>query len=1545
MASKVNTKFVVLLATVLVLLAGVVIGVGYTALRKSGESLMAEGDKFLAAGEIDKAVTAYARGVAKDQRNVEWIKKWLAAMEKSIPTPRQRYIEQYQGQYMLALQGLSQADSASVESQRRLLDETYQRLLLVNAGQNGWENLVRSTDEVLARFMGDEKGKNILRRYKGLARGGLVAIGTELRAEDRAAAYEDLEAALRGDPADADALVAWATLKNDEADRLRRKDETAKADEMIGQIRDRLLAFVKANAPAATAQMALLRVEFGVTARQQQGQFTLRTLAEANRELFDATVKAFNDTPADQLTPPAAIGLATMLMTAREGGDAEARTLLQRVLDARKDSATLMLGWGKLEAGRGEFDRARDLMEKIVALPERPLSLEGVLLQDVQADAIRSLADVAFARWEREQDSAKREAFAGEAKKRRDEFVSKVGEDNNSTLALDARLAFIANDMDRARTLLSRYNERTSQTDLQSLNLEAQVALRSQNVGLAQERFERVLQLDPGNMGALVALGQIEQSKRNWAAASRYLCLAAQLRPDDEGLKQQCEATTAMKERQERSPTAADGAELQFRDPAMKVLTEAQAKLGGISPDPKAAVEILKNGIAELAKDAKTAKDPRLAQTLVRLQLSMGDRAAALASIREAKAAHPDEKWFVNAERDIDVADPMQAELDQIAKAQASDLEKSLARFDTYLRYGKEAEAKTALGDAAKLAPEDPRVVDRLFREALTAKNREEMDRLVALAESKNLDAVNGLWYRARRAVVLDNFEEAVPMLREVTEKDKNNPDPWRLLGAVHLRSRNFDAAIDALDRAVKIRPQDVASINAYIEAMMRAQRTGDALKFARESEQFASADPQYRELRLQLEADAPGGDRQVALEARRKRRAEAPTDRTNNAQLVALLVGERQWDEARKILDEISPKDGKPDPMVVGLEAIWWTRQALRESGGLDAAKLAEARKVYDAFFAAIPKDQQRTQFYSNAARELAFVGDIEGSIEYLKRGREFQDAKLMEMDRELGDLYFRLGRFEDAIGSYRALLTAGSPNPDFLVDKRIIECMLQLKRYSEVDAEIARMGPDAQKDPTVLLLASQAAADQADTAKARRLADQAIAAAAAAGKPSVVAFMRRAELNAQDPALRKDAVKDLEDAIRIEPTNVTARALLANMLLQDGEYDKALGVVREAVAANPYAEPMRETLVDLLVMRQRYAEAFDVIDAAVKLNDEGVKWRIVGGDVASQAGNWILAERYFGEVFKRVPRADIAMKLVNAQLQQSPPRCTQATEVLSTRALQTDRNMVLVLGRARASMACRKAAEALDDVKKAQAMFDQNNPDDVNMFFQGFGQVWPDLKDQLNALSRMERDKPFADWMKLQASAVRLRDESLRSGVEKELVELASKTQDNAVRISVYKLLGSTSYGAKQWERAVEMFRKGLEVNPGDVELNNNIAFTLAKQLGRASEALPFAQKAAEAQPNNPTILDSLGVVQLEMKSFEDAERTLSRALALATQDTDRAAILIHLANARVELKRSRDAQELLDKAREVMDNNQVVKRAWEEDLKKVQKLLDAN
>src|SRR5690606_8077150 len=107
MATKVNVKFVIALAAVLLVLFSGIAWVAYEKLTTSGEEYEAKGDVLLAAGDYDEAADMYRRAVRHDQTNIVWLTKWRDTILKVVPETQVEYLKFYRDYYFGILNRLA----------------------------------------------------------------------------------------------------------------------------------------------------------------------------------------------------------------------------------------------------------------------------------------------------------------------------------------------------------------------------------------------------------------------------------------------------------------------------------------------------------------------------------------------------------------------------------------------------------------------------------------------------------------------------------------------------------------------------------------------------------------------------------------------------------------------------------------------------------------------------------------------------------------------------------------------------------------------------------------------------------------------------------------------------------------------------------------------------------------------------------------------------------------------------------------------------------------------------------------------------------------------------------------------------------------------------------------------------------------------------------------------------------------------------------------------------------------------------------------------
>jgi Flp pilus assembly protein TadD len=102
----------------------------------------------------------------------------------------------------------------------------------------------------------------------------------------------------------------------------------------------------------------------------------------------------------------------------------------------------------------------------------------------------------------------------------------------------------------------------------------------------------------------------------------------------------------------------------------------------------------------------------------------------------------------------------------------------------------------------------------------------------------------------------------------------------------------------------------------------------------------------------------------------------------------------------------------------------------------------------------------------------------------------------------------------------------------------------------------------------------------------------------------------------------------------------------------------------------------------------------------------------------------------------------------------------------------------------------------------------------------------------------------------------------------------------------------------------------RRVIELKPDHAHAYNALGFSLAERNVRLLEARGYIEQALQLQPEDPYIIDSLGWVQYRLGEFEDAEKTLRRAMSIK----DDPEVVAHLAEVLVKRGKADEARKLI-------------------------------
>lgn len=1491
MASRVNKNFVIGLSLAVVAVFGAGAFLGLRVLKNSPEKLIKAGDEKVAAGDFKEAEKLYAKGVNKAQANIGYMEKWKGALTKSTYGTRVAFEEKY-GQYVSLMRQMAAVQQTNLAAHREYLD-VLMKGATRSGNRAGYDTVGRAADEAINFFKSDPNAGEPLRRYRGIAVARTIALTGEMKPEEVAQGLEDLQRALKVDPKDgeaAEALTAIHQMRVDAAKKDQRVDDVKNER----RVRDEFIkTFLDANPNDPRMLFQKLRSELEIAIEEKlQGKSgaawadAAKAVQTQLKPLVEATAKAMESSPHSAVD----VGLLARFQNIEmflepEGQGVRVEAILRKYLESAPDDAELNMALAGSLAERREYVNAVSLVQKVVELPARPIGVEGLLLyaQRTQAQFLRAQWQVKV--WGSLTNADEKKAALAKAKEYRDDLKKAIDESSPEAMFVDAQIAYAENDLASADKFLTKYNQARRDNDPEGLWLSAQTKLRKPNpeTGLAREQLKRIADvLQPGNYSALVQLGQIEANLQNYQQALEYFTRAQRLKGDDEEVNRQVKLLQQIIKGEITD------------DPVAKAMFDLQK----MHDDNKPTEETI--AYARRAVEA-TKEDARVVRAYVVELLAAGKRDEAKSYVDEISARRPNERMFQAMKQELSTTDPMASSLMMIDSAELSDVEKAVRRFSIYRQYGKVDEAKKELAKAASLAPDDAGIIELQFVTAVDDNDFATAAQFVDKAAKVNADRENGDTFRARLEIAKGDAKRGVQIMEEVMKRGTSTPEAMRLLGRAKAQAGDLAGSVDTFRKALAARPNDVAAGLDLVNALVLQGNADGALAEARALEKFGRGNEAFMNLWLALEGSV--GDMERALDVRQRIVVSSPQNRANRMEVVRLLGNLKRWDDAKKQLVEVR-KLGD------GLDV------AQLEAGLLDAqGEHDKAKGVIEAFIASQDPAKIGPDPYIVLGRFAVRRGNVEAAIAAFEDARKKQDPKRMQGDMELADLLFRVGgeKEERAVEAARRVIAGGADGQNNMMLKRVIDSLTRRGKYDDALKDLETLKSKAPDDPVYYMQLSDVRAGKGDEKGARSALDE------AAGKFSenALVFMKRAQFlsRSNDTNMLRDAKADLDKAVRLAPSLSQAYQMRAFISERMGKPDDAIADMRAAVRAAPQEDDLRERAMGVLLSKERADEAAEVAREviAARPKDVGLMIKIAQMFQTAQLNDRSL--EFLRLAYETEKNPTTSARYINTLLDLRPPQVATAEEVLQAMRDKMGKDLGLTLARARVLFAKNKAADATAAGVDAAKMLDVMDANGVMAWYEVVQKFMPDSKQMLPFLESIEKAGYIPDWMRFYRANVLFNDSATREQALAMLKDLTDAKKPRPVRLFAYRAIGVGQYGKEQYEKAAAAWRECLEQFPEDHETINNLAYTLAKHLKKADEALPYAERAAKMRPNTPEVLDTLGLVQMEAGKVEEAKKSLTACVTTDQSPRTLMTALLHLVDCHLRLKDEAGAKAVLD------------------------------
>ncbi len=1504
MASRVNIRFAIILSASLAGIFAVVAGAAAFIHLTSGARHVRAGDAAMEAGDFAAAENSYSRAVAKDQSNAEWLLKWRDAMERKIPQTETEYrddFRMYAGGILPTIANLLRTD---VDATATLFDLRVRQLRYAPFSREVWETLMRDAEAHLGYYEADKPGDpswQRLRRYRGIPIVEIMKNTTVVETSLVEKAKADLVAATTADPHDeaaSGALMEWHLVRAQQAERSATPAAAEPFRAEAAAIVDRFLEANPGNAWGLARRLAL-RIE--VTQRSIDPRLTdiekmnrLRAMANSLEGDLLGLGEAIKQMPASDAALVARFGSLCQIVAPDR-----AYELMLDAADAQlarhPDDADLLIVRADIMENRRDYAGAIETHQRILNLPDRPVSLEGVTRFDRRTHALFMQASLALQMSERTTDRAERAAAVAKAREYRDALAKRLSARDALLLLLGAKVRFAEADLLGAQKLLTEFNAVSASTtpslQVEGLMLAGRVAALLDQFGLAEERFSAVLQRRPNDLMAMASLAEVSVKLNKMDRALLLMGTVAKADPENKALQARyLELQTIM-------------GLVQSDDPVRQLIINARKRMMGDAmtlADPIGAIGMLREGLA------LHANDPRLIEALATALFSQERIDEAIVEAEKGLAAYPGNERFAEMLKYLRSSTSLEAALALIDAAEATEVEKLVERYRQYRKFEAEPSlALDALRRAYDLDPSNPTTTELMFVEALRARDMPAAERLADDAARRDLDRVGGVVFRARVLSAQGKNAEAATLLQQAVDGGVANSRLLRLLATIQVDLGRTPAAIQSFREALKRQPDDTETAMIFIDMLSKLELFDDALNVARSTQEFGRGNRRFVNQWLDLEARA--GNRDYAISIREQMHRLNPDDPDNVLALATLYTDARRWDDARALIDRV--RSSKDSIHAAYLDARWHA----------DQNNLEAARNIFVSYIvrmrAEVGDEAMTPEPYMTFGQFMIERRDPDVGLAAIDQGRRFQSPTTRAADLFKGDMLFRLARFDDARAVYHELIEARLPaDADLSITKRYIEATIRAGKPEEADTVIRAMGEKAMSDLGLILLAAEAANTMNDSRRSLSLLERAVT-----NFPNdPVAFFRRARTISADPERRADAIADLNTALRIRPNFWQAIRARADIHRENGNVDLWLGDLRATLEANPLLDDLRQDLILELIRRGREGEAVDVAKSAVAKRPSDLLLRAGIGE-SFMAGNLpARAVEFLEPVWIDVKDPGIAQRLVSAYLRQQPPALAKADALLSDRRLSVEAFPGLLMGRAR----LRALQNRPDDVRSdAARAFDLvvAEPTSIMEWFKQLREIYHVPKDANAFLSNVDLSRGPETWTTFFRAEILASDPATREQAVDLLRTAEAGARSPVLRVAIHRLQSVILYELGRFEDAATAMRRGLEVDPGSAELNNNLAYVLAKELKRPSEALPFARRATDLNPNSPGILDTLGYVLRESGDLDAAEETLTRALRMSSLAADKALVSIHLGELMVLRGDPRRALEFAQQARQ--------------------------
>ena len=1480
---RLNLKLLIILSCGLVGIGMFLAAFWYFANSARATAALRAADAAADAGNFDRAAERYARALRHQDyaQDLEVILKASSAHAGIIVTERRTAWKElsHMVNYLRLGVRINPRDGRPLQ---RLMDFN------INLGRRFgqatvWDDMYQACEELIRNY-----GDLIqIRKYRGISqvyRMGMAA--TNLTVDEREQAAQDLRDALSYFEDDADCLERLAVWNVLQAELLDRPGADVARAATLRDDAARMTAEAFERHPEELRRLndhvkVLLHIE-----RKDEAALHLQTMQEliASRSGSD-----FDIADALQLVISVQMQAGKLEQEQIRPVLERAAVLLEDMLQQHSDGHSLKLALARINEHIRQHDKAMEIYAELADLPLEAAPLELVSRFQTKTVASLALLKLRMRRIRAERDAAQREAALIEIERDLSALKEQIG-DVPAIKEVAGSISALRGEWGKASREFEDLTTRFA-GDVSTLVQAAESRMRLGEWGAAAEQYEQIIRVRPDLLAVRDRLARIYVRGRIFDKAERHIRMLAQ---HDEHKPRAMALQLEWLVRQRRF----DESDQLLRQLPVADSAELTVLIAGLY------AEAGRTDAARNLLDAAFEKhldNIMLVSWLLRI---VPDRSARIEYLRRCHDAGGDKEKLETMRQYVDGELKLQ---DKVAQRQQQVLGqvhgRGIEAIKTYrerISEGDVAGADTALDKVSDDNDAYVLAVWNLFLQALQQKDWATAEKMVARARSTHggmgADLAGGLFYLGQLESHRGRFEQAADHFRKALGQRKVYSKGWQMLGETLLQLKEIDEALDAFQRAASQRPDNVAALVGLAKAHDMQGKNRDALKSMRTAFKYQPNNGTIAHAYLDYELEHGKAD--IALALRQRIAKEQPKNLANRRALVLTLMKVHRRVDAMKVLQVLIDETGETLPNILV------TSQAIAKTHDLATAAsllVSHMRKL---------GAQATEEQYTVVARQLMALNRRDEALSAYRQAIAKKGPSSRAAQAELAAVLVQQpGGAAEATRLYDELHREDPKNR--AICRAYVHTLTTTGALDEADRVLEHLVGITGQDVPAIMLRASIEAGRGNLDEALSACDTAIE--MAPKRPEL--HRTKAQLMLLDPSRTGEALQVLDKTLEMAPQMVDARRLRARVYAVQGEVGTSIREYEGLIEKHPDDVQGRLELAQLYLNDGQTRQLRTLLRESAKRFPTSAVWPRKLAEIERRKNQPEKAIALFQKAMQLEPVQNSLLKLTLMQVEAQKPEA--ALEAMQKHVSLVKGSARLLAVRGRALFLLKKQKEAR--IWFAQALKAADGTQELRIVC---GQITKVLERPVAAAMVLEvfGDEIATGGRIIVADMLRI-DHKLDPALGR-LEPMAADVEDMTPsdRFYFYQTYAVTLHEAAHFEKAEQIYRILLELEPRNPAIMNNLAHVLSEGFDRTLDAIAMAEQALELWPDNHLILDTLGWAHYRQGQLDEAEKMLEESY----RRKQTAAICYHLAEVMIDRERPMRAIELLTAGRELAEES---------------------